>query len=296
MKKSLIILLIAIIPIGMLAQDSTVTKKTATPELISKHGIPILPQVGDFAIGVDVIPYINFLGSTFSSGGNTLNPITSNTLYGKYYLDNNSAIRFELYTSHNDSKINNYVVDDAAVFINANSNAQVVDELKTNSHKYGIAAGYQKYRGYGRLRGTYGAQVSYSRENSIDAYTYGNQMNALNATPTTTANWSSFAVANPAQRLLKSNFGVTNGLGITALAGVEYFILPKICIGGEVGLSLVYSWSKQSNATYEEMQNLSGTPTRMEIDRATSPGNTDFSINTFQYGAPAGRIYVLFHF
>ena len=276
--------MLAIIPLGLFAQDSTNI-------LVGKKGIAILPQAGDFAIGIDAVPYINFLGNALSSGGNNLNLNNSNTLYGKYYLDQNTAIRAELYSYHLNETFRNYVTDDAAVYNDPNSMAQVVDILKMQTHSYGIGVGIQKYRGYGRLRGTYGGQISYLRSKSQSDYTWGNAMNALNPSPTSTF-WSTTGDF----RYLNLNNEASNTVAIGALAGIEYFFLPKICIGGEVGLSYTYGWSKQSNYTYEEVQDLSGTPTRVEIERMLSPGDSYSAIQTWLYGAPAGRIYVLFHF
>ena len=304
MKKIFIIFLMAIIPLGVFAQEGSVITSTNPvikynddkPVLTGKLGIPILPKAGDFAIGVDAVPYINFVGSIFSQDGNEIELGDENTIYGKYYLDNNTAIRAEIYTSHVNSTLNNYSVDDAAVYNNFDTTARVDDVLKTKTHGYGIGVGIQKYRGYGRLRGTYGGQVSYYRTNSSSEYTWGNDMTDINATPTST-NWNNNRLPyNPDSRRLKTNGSASNSVGITALAGVEYFLLPKICIGGEVGISMVYNWSGQSNFTYETVQNLSGTPTRLEIDNIVTPGDKGFGINTWQYGAPAGRIYVLFHF
>ncbi len=294
MKKIFIVFIVALLPLGMFAQqDSTIT--TPTNNLVSKHGVPILPQAGDFAIGVDALPYINFFGRFFS-GSNELQIGDNNTLYGKYYLDNNTAVRVEVYTSHVNATDRNYVVDDAANLVNPNSLRQVGDILNTNEHEYGIGVGIQKYRGYGRLRGTYGGQISYYRSKTTEDFTWGNEMNALNPTPTST-NWSDLRNAyNPASRTMKGASGVNNSIAVTALAGVEYFFLPKVCIGGEVGISMLYSKQGQSNYTFEQVQDLSGTPTRIEMDRAVSPGDSEFSIQTWQYGAPAGRIYVLFHF
>jgi len=294
MKKIFIVFIVAMLSHGMYAQQDSATDRT-TNNLVSKHGVPILPQAGDFAIGVDALPYINFFGRFFSST-NGLQLGADNTLYGKYYLDNNTAIRAEFYTSHVNSTDRNYVYDDAAMLLNPNSLAQVGDLLETKEHEYGIGVGLQKYRGYGRLRGTYGGQISYYRSTTTADYTWGNQMNGLNSAPSST-NWNNFRnTYNPASRMVKGTMGAINSFAVTALAGVEYFFLPKICIGGEVGLSFVYSKQGQSNFTYEEVQDISGTPTRLEIDRAVSPGDSELSVQTWQYGAPTGRIYVLFHF
>jgi hypothetical protein len=147
------------------------------------------------------------------------------------------------------------------------------------------------YRGYGKLRGTYGVVASYFYGKTKTEYQWGNQMTASNTTPTST-NWN--GIISPAERILKSQEIGIQSIGLGAIAGVEYFFVPKICIGGELGLYLTHNWYGQSNDTYQRVE--SGAVN--EYDQAVSPADSYTSISTNVYNGSnvAGRLYLLFHF
>ena len=81
MKKVIFTLMIALFAVAAVtAQDLT-----------SKKGVPILPEKGDYAIGVDAIPFFQYVGNMFNA--NAFNPgpafnFTAPTpfiIYGKYF-------------------------------------------------------------------------------------------------------------------------------------------------------------------------------------------------------------------
>ena len=53
-------------------------------------------------------------------------------------------------------------------------------------------------------------------------------------------------------RAIEYNNGAVNAFQLGGFVGVEYYILPKICIGGEYSLMYKTSWGSQSNAKYNE--------------------------------------------
>jgi hypothetical protein len=74
--------------------------------LKSKSGKVILPQKGDYAIGIGANSIFDYIGNMLSSSGNNqlrLNLLNNNMLYGKYFLTSQSAIRlkFSISQSHN---------------------------------------------------------------------------------------------------------------------------------------------------------------------------------------------------
>jgi hypothetical protein len=279
MKKILLAATALLVGMNMLAQE-----EAGSAVLTGKNGTPILPQAGDFAIGVEATPYLNYLGNMFNDTQNNSLDLGSTTLHGRYFLDSNTALRLSLKIDNSQDSYNYYVQDDAATMQNPLSNKQVTDVLKMNSNGFELVAGIQKFRGYGRLRGFYGAAVSFGRNNSVSEYIYGNPITSFNQAPTTT--WGNSAV-----RTLITNDGSYNAVGAGVLAGVEYYFAPKICIGGELGLGYNYSWGGQSNSKRERWNGSSV----VEETILNSPGNTSSQLGTYR-PITYGNLYLMFHF
>jgi len=85
MKKSVLALAMAFGVTSAFAQDLT-----------SKKGEPILPEAGDWAIGIDATPFLNYAGQLLSTSGssaptwNFLNG--NNTIIGKMFKDEKNCL------------------------------------------------------------------------------------------------------------------------------------------------------------------------------------------------------------
>jgi len=282
MKKIIISSIIIFVTIAINAQVTT------DSVLRSKKGIPILPQKGDWAIGVDALPYLNYLGNIFNNTSNNTLNLGSQTIYGRYFIANDAAIRLMVSVNQGSSLEKHYVRDDAAYVANNLSLAQTEDSYKHKYSDLGLAVGYQKFRGYGKLRGFYGAQVGLGVSRDQYVYTYGNPITVANSTPS-----SYWSINSDNSRTLLTDNGYTYNIGVGVLSGVEYYFAPKICIGGEVTLTASHSWKSQGNNKYEH---LNGTKVE-EFEVAESPaGRTSTSLKTNEYGSFAGSLYVIFHF
>lgn len=188
---------------------------------MGRKDTPILPKAGDYAIGVEATPYLNYLGNIFNNTENNSLELGSQTLHGRYFLDDNTALRLSL-TIQADSYTDRYYVRDDAAFYQDNlSNDKTVDAQKTIQNEVGLGIGLQKFRGYGRLGGTYGAIAYFSYEKDKYEYTYGNPITSTNQTPT--SYWG-----NQSERELEYNYGASKTIGVAALAGVEYYFAHKI--------------------------------------------------------------------
>ena len=284
MKRIIYVIFLCVLTLGVGAQ-------TSDSALQNKKGYAILPQAGDFAVGVDAMPYLQYLGNAFN--GNTYNTLNlgESTIYGKYYLSADEAIRAELYINKNKDQNTQYVRDGSQQA--TDPRAQVEDLQIINRNSYGIGVGYQRYRGYNRLRGTYGAAGYYYLNRETTNYSWGNEMTSDNNRPTS-YNWYG-AGTTPTSRYIDIDNDLSQTVSLGVLAGVEYFFLPKICIGGEFGLYMSYNWNSQANYSYE-MINEQGQYQVME--EPTSPSDNYFSLTTQVYSTSrvAGRLYLLFHF
>jgi hypothetical protein len=113
----------------MLAQTTEVEKTVSTQN-------DYLPKAGNFAIGVDATPIFDYLGNIFNNTvGNTLN-LSRPAIYGKYYLDDKTAIRGVLALASTNTKNEFYVRDDAAFYTDPLSKAEVVDTKSVINNDY----------------------------------------------------------------------------------------------------------------------------------------------------------------
>ncbi|MEI6754428.1 MAG: hypothetical protein WCK78_14830 [Paludibacter sp.] len=253
-----------------------------------------LPKAGEFGIGADATPVFNYIGNFLSAAGtNTLN-LSSPVIYAKYYLSDVMAIRATLLVSSKNHKDLYYDLDDAARFLDPLSNSQVIDTKNTLNQQYFFSLAYQKFIGKNRLRGFYGVQVLGGYDNTKSTYVYGNPMSELNPKPTNTA--SAYGVNNerPLVSLTTNDFSFGGGV----IAGFEYYIIPKLCIGAEASLNLIYTHGGQLNSQSERV--IGNQVITSDVVTSGANGSSDFSIQTSRF-TPKGYqdqlgFYVMLHF
>jgi hypothetical protein len=145
----------------------------------------------------------------------------------------------------------------------AGSNEDVV----TNSYNnITLGGGVEYRRGNTRLQGYYGAMAMIGLGGSKTSYEYG-------------------AGAVDGQ-ITEEKAGSTFGLGVRAFVGAEYFVLPKISIGGEFGWGLGFSSTGASETTIQGAAAVTG-------GKSSSFG-LDTDNNAF--GVAPAAVLVHFHF
>jgi len=269
-------------------------------ELVSKKGVPILPESGDYAIGVDASPFINLFGNLIKiNNGVVFNDPTAfnfldanNTIYGKYFLDAQTAIRAKVKIMMLSQKFNNNVQDD--VNVGTDPNAVVTDTWKHSANAVILGAGYEMRRGKGRLQGFYGGEAQLSLGGGThDKYEYGNALDSAGATSTDVP-WTSvgntYSASTTTGRVTESKVAGGFGLGLRGFVGVEYFILPKVSLGGEFGWGFSFNSVGTGSQTQEAWD-----PTTHAIKTTTTevPGSSNMNLGTDNLG---GNIYILVHF
>lgn len=277
----IVIILLVVLSIQALAAQ------TDSTQTVSKN--KYLPEKGNFAIGADATPLFNFVGNMFNGNLDNQFDMRSPLIYAKYYLTDNMALRTVLGVNTTTKSDLFYVQDDAARMANPLSNAQVTDKKTDNSNGYYLSLGLQKFIGEKRLRGFYGAQLFTKYGKDKATYAYGNPMTSLNPTP------SSNSVYLAGERKLSEVTSHDFMLGAGGIAGFEYYIAPRLCIGGEVSLNVVYT---QKFQTYQKSEKVVGGEV-VNMDKALSPGGhelnfqtSSFTPNTFQHVG----LYVMLHF
>lgn len=287
MKNILITLFICLLGFSSIAQEDVpvnepiVEPKKAEP-IIEKNDY--LPGAGDIAIGLETTPFLNYIGNFFNGTSNNSLNLNDNTLYFRYYLNRDAAVRVAFRINSYGGDDNYYVRNDAAFFADPLSQDKVTDKYSYTNNFFNLKVGYQMFRNYRRFRGYYGGDLGYQYNKYKESYEYGNIMNELNPSPTN--EWG-FVGTRP----LENNYGAEHGIGVGAFAGIEYYFLPKVCIGGEFGLSYYKYFEGESYRKQERMV----VTLNVEEEIQTEPGDNNWSLQTnFPYYF--GNLYFMINF
>lgn len=180
--------------------------------LTNKKGHPVLPEKQDIAIGISVNSIFNYLGNTFNGSEYNslhLSLLNNSQLYGKYYLTHSSALRVRFGITMTNEQI---------LISLTNAEPSVFEEEYSSFY---LSTGYERRLGSNRLQISYGGEfsVSYSEvDYDIDSRFIDD--------------------VTESQRLRQ---GDGFGIGMRGFLGMEYFLIPKLSVGGECGIGLTGS-------------------------------------------------------
>jgi hypothetical protein len=236
-------------------------------DLTNKDGIPILPQAKEWSLGLDATRLIQDVDFNFVS--------TSQAITGKYMINAQTAYRMSLRLGFNNHTSIQMTTDRVAASssVIAYPSAVVMKEnvWKKNTTAFGIGFGIEKRRGISRLQGIYGIEGNIYILSNTDNFTYGNALVASATSPilvdaTGDAMTSpKFGSANnidslpPIQgvtgfaRVITRKSGLGFSVGARLFIGAEYFLLPKMSLGGEFGYSLAYASSGRTETELESI-------------------------------------------
>ncbi|MBX2905998.1 MAG: hypothetical protein KF744_08175 [Taibaiella sp.] len=264
------------------AQDSE-NKAGAEKELSFKsvRGHEVLPQKGEWAIGISATGFLGYLGnmmnsSTFNNapgfsvttGPNAfaIGNLGGMAVTGKYMKSATMAYRVRFQANAGSTTLRNNVLKSSLTPDPLNPQ-YVQDEMTTDAHVVLLGAGFEKRRGSSRLQGIYGAELLAGFSGSRTVYNYGNAMSLDFTAPVSTSDFANGTTTNMAVRQRENASGTSMLFGARAFAGVEYFIAPKISLGGEIGYTLGFSTNGKGYVSTEEWY--SGTNTVANVTRDT---------------------------
>lgn len=271
-------------------------------QIQNKNGVDMMPVAGEWGVGMNALPVLHYIGNAFNgntgnfnmAGNKFVNYWSGNTLFGKYMLSDDNAVRAHLRIGQTQWTYNNYVFMDRA----NSPDSLVMDTYTNTTSNYAIGGGYEFRRGKNRLRGIYGGEAMYMFNRGVSRdYTYGNGYGIGNQAPTATT-WFTWGGVDTegamAERIVSERGGNYNGLGVRGFIGVEYYVLPKICIGTEFGWGIMYGKSGASVARTEFWSPTAANPTGEVIWREVeTPGSSGWNIDTDNFG---GSLYMMFYF
>ncbi|MBO4665861.1 MAG: hypothetical protein J5612_03200, partial [Paludibacteraceae bacterium] len=152
----------------------------------------------------------------------------------------------------------------------------VQDEVIHGEYGGSFAAGVEYRIGQKRVQGVFGAGLVYAFQTFANKYSYGNEITEMNQIPTVAADlvaagvWNNMepgvyadtriindaaSPANPAGGLDDAFY---HRIGLYTTVGVEWFVAPKIALGLNVNLDLLYRWSNNVCRQYEGYNTLTG--------------------------------------
>lgn len=259
----------------------------------NKKGFEILPEAGDYAIQVDATPFLNFglnaINIANSTGG-TGSVAGINTFQGLNGV--NTTVRGKYFTSATEAYRVNFGINTSTMKYSRNITSTVDpdDEMTVDSTvKFSqiiIGGGKEWRRGHNRLQGFYGGELnltigsttplrsvelSEDIEDAADDYGY----TGMSTLPGTAS-------------YIKSQKGSSFGFMLNGFAGIEYFVLPKLSIGGQLSWGLMFQ-SKTKVTTVVEFYD--GTDTNEDESEITGgPSNFGFGTNY------SGQVFATFHF
>ena len=282
-----------------------------------------LPETDDWAISIDATPFLsyfgNFIGGTDANAAPTWNFLTNNqTITGKYFVSESMAYRGSLRLGFGSIGQTNMVADRSNTATPAWPDAEPMLENSASwgNTNIGLSGGVEFRKGKGRLQGYYGGELGFSINSSSESYTYGNALTPSTAgTPVSVDGADDFTggalgttllpgvdgTGTPyTGRLTEYKGGLGFGLGLRGFIGAEYFIIPKLSLGGEFGWGLVLNTQGASSITYEAVgtefnATADAVVTRtVEGSKSSSFGFDTENVNSV-FGA-AGSLRLTFHF
>ena len=260
----------------------------------SRRGIYLLPEYGDFALGIDATPFLTYLGGLLSStSGRSAPTINQTTIYGKYFLDDTHAIRAKLYLQMDHTSDKNTVANDYEISANPlNDLATVVDVRHSSSYSVGLGLGYELRRGKGRVQGFYGGEVGLGFSAGKTKFDWANPMTEVNQAPSASVGrW--YDAGTSSNRVTEINPGKTFYGSVGGFVGVEYFFAPQMSLGGEFSLAFRVKMAGQSETTTERWNtSINDVESRTSRDGDWTARNMNFSTSPVS----GGKIYIMFHF
>jgi len=290
MKKTISLLIVMLVSFAAFSQQDSVLR--------SKRGYVILPEADEWGLGVAANPFLNYLGNifngtSFQDGPNVdyaSNPANSIAIFGKKMIDPHTAYRarFNVSTGLNTNKA---VMPMDEISPDLSAPAFIDDWEKRSSTIISLTAGIEKRRGKSRVQGIYGGELVVGFTTAKNTYQYGNPY-SLNFNSPTTHNFDGNLLPGGGRKT-EEKFGSTFLVGARGFVGVEYFIAPKVSIGGEFGYMLAFRTTGKTYVTSEYWNGATNSAQTVKTERYDNQGLSSIGIGVDNLN---GSINLLFYF
>ena len=263
------------------------------PAKTNKRGVPILPEAGDYGLGLNAAPFLNYLGSffNFNTGFSPANGgalavdfiNTDQTIFGKYFLTDTKVIRGSVRLGYSTMTMNNEVLSMEPGLYNF-----VEDRRTSINSNFVVSGGLEWRRGRGRVQGYYGAEAFVGMSSSAVEFEYGNALTIDNPSVNYTTNFNTGAQTRGGDRIVEERSGTGWAFGARAFVGVEYFFAPTISIAGEFGWGPAFFIQGEGSVLRERIVN-----NELEVRELPGRSRSEFSLDNDNLN---GSIALLFYF
>jgi hypothetical protein len=237
MKKTVLILLV--ICSFSLIVNGQFDSEASAETLVSKNGHNILPERGDIGLGINAVPFLDFIGNLtkINSGGPFNSPVHIESPEGalavflKYFTGSKTAIRVRARVAYNATTEKLSVIDQT------DPAETIYDKRIATNTVLDVGIGIEQRKGATRLQGLYGIEGCLTVTRGVETapnyrYKYANDFSSTYPTPPTNL-WG----ATGSRPIFNKNAPIY-GIGGRGFIGAEYFFTPKISIGGEIAYAL----------------------------------------------------------
>lgn len=257
---------------------------------------------------------------------------------GKYFVESNLAyrgtVRLGFGALSDREKVNNRMLTAPSASANGYPDqAKQVENKWTRSYtNFAASVGIEKRKGKTRIQGLYGVEAGIFLRSTRDRFKYGNAL-AVNIAPAGPGSQQNVTVnlddefvgaenvdiasalgingANTAgiggtayARVTDRKNGTTFGFGARVFGGVEWFISPKVSLGGEFGWGLSLSRTSASTTVYQSTGNANTANPSANSDivgpttiKGAADGNWGFDVdNNNAFNGASGSIKLNFYF
>lgn len=275
-----------IFTIAMLFLVNSVLAQNA--QLTNKKGHQILPRTGDFSVGVNANPLLDFALNAVNIMNNTGQtaelPAGINGISMKYFLKDNIALRASVELDRNRGTYRSFFDNPIDVFNEVEIPGELVDVEKWIENETFVSVGFEMRRGYNRLQGYYGADIGIQLMRESETTEYGQAY-------TKEAADAGYMLGGD-ERLLSYSERVL-AFGLRPFVGVEYFIAPKISLGAEYGLNFARLSSPRGDLQREIWDDSGSEPKAViEIDKTDSYSDG----GSFNFNGNWGNGQITLHF
>lgn len=259
-----------------------------------------LPEQGEWAVGVDLIPIVKTIGGAFT--GDNEAPAVGGTpmqydqmwerpnvsIMGKYMLTDHVSLKANLGLSLKYLNHKELVDDDLNLFLNPDSKATVEDAQKTTRFGGSLMFGAEYRVGRKRVQGIFGGGIMAGFSMSKTSYSYGNAITSFNQIPST----GFYDCVENGYRITSYDNKTPNFMvGVYGSAGVEWFVAPKVALGAEVDL---YAYGVFSGKGVKKSEGFNEAYGYVE-NRTDIVKGADKAVN-FGTDNLGGSLYIMFYF
>lgn len=233
MKKPLFLALLALFTTQLIAQP------------VSKKGEIMLPEKGDYALGIDAVPFFEYFGKMFNEENQPPYvdyPNFNMAISGRYFKEANLAYRASVRLNVQSDRWTDY----SPLFSVEGTNETVEDAYNRTVSNLYLSFGFEKRKGDTRIQGYYGAEGIIGFGTEDHQFDYGNQISQEDNDPDRTDFDIRFqddnapevsTITEDGAFITQYQLGTNFMIGGRAFVGAEVFIFPKMSLGVEFGLA-----------------------------------------------------------